>query len=165
MLSDPCDFIIFDAPWPPSINALKTITKFKGMTRIGPSNEYNKYRKTFFNFWLLLRTQGAFDFGDAAMFWTIVCPRRAGTDTDNYAKATLDCLEKAKAFSNDNVIVSQHAERGPRVRDGLMRCYLANEKRRAELTRRYFDDLERLWLPQRDGPILKQPETLLVQRL
>lgn len=175
-MSKICDFLIFEPPFPPSQNATKKMHVIKGKPRLGRTKEYEQYIKTFTRFWLSVRTGGKLDFGKQVMFWTITCPKRAGCDTDNYHKVILDCMEIAGAFGlitegkrkgkpvPDNVIVSTHNERGPRVTDGLMRCYIANEKHRAECARRYWEDFESNWLPYREGPILK-PRSAQIQRV
>lgn len=166
MTTETCDYLILDAPFPPSINALKTIHKRGKLSIIGKSKEYINYQKNVFNpWWLSVRAKGKIDLGQEVIFWTVTCPKRAGSDTDNFHKCFLDCLESAGAFVNDNVVVSTRNERGPRIKGGLLRVFIANERHRDAL----YHDYEREWQndyhPRRDGPILKQPQNLRIRRV
>lgn len=154
-MSDICDYLIVDAPFPPSLNALFEPHKIGKRCSIGKSQKYKDYHKKVFSpWWLSVRTKGKVLFGDNAVFWTVTCPPRAGSDTDNYHKCFLDCLEAAGAFRNDNVVVSTRNERGPRIRGGLLRVFLANERHRERLMLDYESELIKHWLPLRSGPIL-----------
>lgn len=115
------------------------------------------------NFWMACRMKAKYDFSGPLLAWTVTFPARAGCDTDNYHKVLLDVLEAAGAYGNDNQIVSTHNERGPRVKGGMIRVFLAKEEHRAELTRRYWDEFTRQILPVRDGPILHQPGQFLIE--
>lgn len=173
MSSGICDYLIIDAPFPPSQNALKDLLKRGGRYYIGRSSDYVAWEKnTFTPFWQSVRSKGRLSFGTEVMFWTVTCPPRGGSDTDNFHKAFLDCLSNAGAFGygkkgkpvGDNYIVSTHNERGPRIRGGLLRVFLANERHRQQLMSDYFEELFRQWLQQRPGPILNRPPGLRHRR-
>lgn len=160
-----CSFLIFDAPLPPSANAKNIVVKFGKRASIGKSKAYKDYEKMFMNnFWLACRMKANYDFSGPLCAWTVTFPARAGSDTDNYHKVLFDVLEAAGAYRNDNQIVSTHNERGPRVRGGMIRLYLCQEKHRAELARRYWDDFTRLILPYRDQDrLLDSPLTYPIE--
>lgn len=169
-MNNTCDFIIVNAPLPISQNRKDAVFLLKrksgGMRgSIGSSKEYVNYSKNvFWPWWCGIRAKGRMRFGQEVLFWTITCPKRAGCDTDNYHKVFLDCLEQNKAFPNDNVVVSTHNERGPRVSGGLLRVFMANESRREELSKMYWEEYNRRWAPTRSGPILSRPQSLDLQR-
>ena len=153
-MKEPCTYLIFEAPLPPSQNAANIVVKFGKRASIGKSAKYKDYLNMITEqFWPAVRMKGKYDFSGPLLFWTITYPARAGCDTDNYHKVLLDCMEKAKAFKNDNQVVSTHNERGPRVGKGMIRVYIAQEKKRAILSRQYFEDFKAIQ-PLREGPIL-----------
>ena len=121
-------------------------------------------KKVFLPWWLSVRSKGKIDLGQKVMAWFVVCPPRAGSDVDNFSKCFFDCLEAAGGVENDNLIVSHHIEKGPRISGGLLRVFLANERHREQLTSDYFAEFSAHWLPLRDGGILKQPPGLRHRR-
>ena len=167
LMTDTCDFLVFDAPLPPSLNACNITVKMGKRSSIGKSPQFKKYKKMFTEqFWLTARSKGAMCFDGPLMFWTVVFPARKGCDVDNYNKCIQDCLQAADAFVDDNQINSNRQERGPRISGGMIRCYLASEKYRDELYELYEKELREMWLPQRDNKkILKQPDRLTIRRV
>ena len=173
MSSNTCDYLICDAPFPPSVNALKTVHIIRGKAIIGKSKEYKDYQKKVFEpWWLSVRAKGAINFGEEVIFWTVTCPPRAGCDCDNFHKCFLDCLNNAGLFGftkknkpkGDDAVISTRNEKGPRIRGGLLRVFMANERHREQLMLDYESELRQHWLPLRSGPILNLTHPLRIRR-
>ena len=151
-----CDYIIADAPFPPSLNALFEPHKIGRRCSVGKSSRYKRWQRDVFNpWWMSIRAHGKIDFGRSVMVWSVICPPRRGVDVDNYSKCFLDCLEAAGGIENDNLIVSLHNEKGPRVSGGHMRVFIASERHRDLLMNDFWDEFFSRWLPRRDGEILR----------
>jgi len=163
-MSKTCSFLIFEAPLPPSQNACNIPVKSGNSTSISKSKKFRTYKKMFLEqIWLSIRMKGKYDFTGQLVFWTVVFPIRNGSDVDNYNKCIQDCLEAAGAFKNDNQIVGNRQERGHRVKEGMIRCYLAKEKHRTALSSAYEGDLKAI-SHLREGPILtRRHASFLIQ--
>ena len=163
---DTCDYLIIDIPFPPSLNALFEPHKIGKRCSVGKSTKYKDYqKKTFHPFWLSVRSKGKVDLGQDIIIWMIMCPERNGTDIDNRSKCFFDCLQHAGAFKDDNQVVSHRIEKGPRIRGGLLRVFMANERHRERLMLDYESELTSHWLPLRSGQILDRPQTLRHRRV
>ena len=165
-MSDICDFLIVDAPFPPSVNALKSLVKIGKNYRIGKSKQYKEYQIDTFEPWIhRVLMKGKVDFGTEIMVWMVTCPPRSNCDLDNYYKCFLDCLEWAGVIEDDKHIVSLRNEKGPRVRGGLLRVFIANERHRDRLAAMYDEELVNQWVSRRQGPILDPLDQLRYHRV
>ena len=172
MNTETCDYLIFDAPFPPSLNALFEPHRIGVRCSVGKSAKYKNYqKKVFYPWWLSVRSKGKIDLGENIILWMILCPPRKGCDVDNYSKCLGDCLQHNEklnhigAFADDNQIVSHRIERGPRISGGLLRVFLANERHRDLLCHDYEHERQNDYHSRRDGPILKQPSNLRIRRV
>ncbi len=165
-MSDICDYLIFDAPFPPSLNALFEPHKIGKRVSVGKSKRYKDFQKNvFFPWWMSIRSKGKINMGTEVMLWMVNCPPRSNCDLDNYNKCFNDSLQAAEGIIDDKYIVSMHNEKGPRVSGGLLRVFLANERHREQLTHDYFDEFNQQWLPRRSGKILNPPQGLRHRRV
>jgi len=106
-----CDYIICDAPWPPSINELKSLVKIGKGYQIGKSSVYKRYQKNVFNpWWMSVRQKGALDFGDRIIAWYILCPPRVNCDVDKFTKCFHDSLQLVKGITHDKYVLVLRTE-------------------------------------------------------
>lgn len=118
-------------PWPPSVGVYFRICKGR-FVKTQRARDYLKEVQ-----WIV-RKQKIESFGDKKIFVSIAAypPDARKRDLDNLLKVSMDSLEVAKVFNNDNQIQKYDIERYQKVKSGRLLVSIA-EYNNSELEKYY----------------------------